>query len=66
MPPSEIDIFRSANLLIKEHGEAADFVASTKADEMLEIGDVDGQRVWMKILSAIKELQNTVPEGPLH
>ena len=63
---SEIDIYRSAKLLIDQHGDHADLEAMTKADSMLETGDIDGQRVWMRILDAIRELQNTKPGGRVH
>jgi hypothetical protein len=49
MPP-DIDIYRSAKLLIDQHGDEADIEAAMKADAMLEAGDIDGQRVWMRIL----------------
>lgn len=61
-----IDIYRTANQLIDQHGDAATFEASTKADEMLEAGDLEGQRVWLRILDAIKDIQNTTPTGPLN
>ena len=48
-----IDIYRSAALLIKQHGEDAVIEAAMKADAMLEKGDLDGQRVWKAIVKAI-------------
>jgi hypothetical protein len=63
---SEKDIWRSARLLIDQHGDAATFEASTKADAMLEAGDLEGQRVWLRILNAIKDIQNTTPRGQLN
>jgi hypothetical protein len=56
------DIWRAANLLIREHKADAEIVASRRADEMLERGDHDGQRVWLRIKQAIIELQ-AVPVG---
>ncbi len=32
---------------------------------MLDAGDIDGQKVWMRILDAVRELQNVVPEGKI-
>ena len=55
---SDLDIYRSANLLIREHGEDAKLEASLKADKFLEKGDMDGVVVWKKIISAIEVLQN--------
>jgi hypothetical protein len=54
---SDLDIWRAANLLIREHGDDAEIVAARRADEMLERGDHDGQRVWLRIRRAIAELQ---------
>lgn len=53
---SEIDIWRAANLLIKQHGESAASYAERHADEMLRRGDVDGSAVWCRIFAAIEEL----------
>ena len=50
------DIWRAANLLIREHGADAEIVSARRADEMLERGDHDGQVVWLRIKRAIVEL----------
>jgi hypothetical protein len=47
------DIWRAANLLIREHSADAEVVAARRADEMLER---DGQLVWHRIRRAIVEL----------
>jgi len=61
---SDLDIYRSANELIKQFGEAADIEAAMRADELLEMGDMDGRAVWLRILAAIDELQaQERPEG---
>jgi hypothetical protein len=46
MGMDKIDIYRSAALLIKRHGEDAVIEAARRADAMLEAGDLDGQWVW--------------------
>jgi hypothetical protein len=56
------DIWRAANLLIREHSTDAEVVAARRADEMLERDDRDGQLVWLRIRRAIVELQ-AVPVG---
>lgn len=56
------DIWRAANLLIREHGDGAEFVAARHADEMLDRGDVEGESVWLRIRRAIVEMQAT-PAG---
>ncbi len=52
----EIDIYRSALPLIKQHGEDAPIHAAMRADELLEAGDLAGCAVWKRILRAIEEL----------
>jgi hypothetical protein len=56
------DIWRAANLLIREHEADAEIVAARRVDEMLQRGDRDGQLVWLRIRQAIVELQ-AVPVG---
>ncbi len=53
---SNFDIYRSANELIKQHGEAADIEAAMRADERLAAGDMEGEAVWLRIVNAIAEL----------
>jgi len=38
------------------HGEDAVIEAALRADAMLDAGDLDGQRVWLRVIEAIKEL----------
>ena len=56
---SDIDIFRAANLLIKQHGDEAPIHAAMRADELLDAGDFDGCGLWKRIIRAIEELTNT-------
>ncbi len=39
---SDLDIYRTASVLIREHGEDADLEAAMRADVMLEKGCLDG------------------------
>jgi hypothetical protein len=41
----ETDIWRAANLLIREHGALAEIVAAQRVGEMLNRGDIEAQRV---------------------
>ncbi len=41
----DLDIYRSANLLVKRHGEDAPIEAAMRVDAMLEAGDLDGYAV---------------------
>ena len=56
---SNRDIWIVANQCIQQHGEDATVHAATRADELLAEGDMDGRLVWLRVLDAIKELQNT-------
>jgi hypothetical protein len=42
----DLDIYRSANILVQQHGEDAPIHAAMRADELLEAGDLDGYTVW--------------------
>ncbi len=53
---SDIDIYRAANELIEQHGDAADIEAAMRADELMEAGDMEGRAVWIRIVKAIEEL----------
>ena len=61
MTVSEIDVYRTANLLVKQHGTEAPIEAAMRADALLEKSDLDGQRVWLRILAAVNELLDTQP-----
>ncbi len=43
---SDLDIFRSANVLVKHHGEDTSVETVMRADAMLEKGDLNGYAVW--------------------
>ncbi len=53
----DVDIYRSANVLIREHGEGAALDAATWAIAMLDKGDLDRYAVWKRILRAVEEIQ---------
>ena len=52
----DLDIYRSAQVLVKRYGEDAPIQAAMRADAMLEAGDLDGYAVWKRILRAVGEL----------
>jgi hypothetical protein len=58
----EPDIWRAANLLMKNHGDDAPLVAAQRADEMLARGDMVGQAIWKRITSAFEELIRRKPK----
>ena len=60
---SDLDIYRSAKALIDQHGEfEAELHAAQRADELLEAGDMEGRRVWLRVLEAAQELAKPKPD----
>jgi hypothetical protein len=59
----DIDVWRVANVLVKQHGEDAAIIAAQRADTLLAEGDVEGQRVFREIVKAINELQRVEPNA---
>ncbi len=57
----DLDIYRAANVLVKQHGQDAPIEAAMRADAMIEKGDLGGYAVWKRILRAIEEMGNTTP-----
>ncbi len=43
----DLDIYRSANELIEQHGEDAPIHAAMRADELMETGDMDTRSVGL-------------------
>ncbi len=58
---SDRDIYRSAKLLIDQHGDEAPIHAAMRADAMLDKGEGDGAAVWRRIVAAIEELLADTP-----
>ena len=63
MSVAEIDIWRSAKLLIDQHGDEAPIHAAMRVDELLEASDLDGYTVWKRVLKAVEELLDKGPPG---
>ena len=51
---SDIDIYRTANLLIEQHGDQATIHAAMRADELMKAGDMDGRSVWLRVIKAVE------------
>ena len=63
---SDLDILRTARMLINEHGEEASIEAAIRFDELLAKGDLEGRATWRRIYKAVKEmLDRSVPPGRL-
>ena len=60
---SDLDIYRTAAVLMRERGEDAVIEAAMRADAQLDKGDMDGRAVWIRIIAAIKKPAATEPTG---
>ncbi len=52
----DLDIYRTANVLIREHGADAPIHAAMRADALLEAGDLEGCAVFKRVLKAVEEM----------
>ena len=53
---SDLDIYRTALVLVRQHGANAALHASMRHDELLGARDVEGSAVWKRVLAAIDTL----------
>ena len=51
-----LDIWRSAQVLMKHHGQDAPIEAAMRADAMLEKDDLHGYAVWKRVAKIAAEL----------
>jgi len=58
----EIDIWRTAKILIDAHGEDASTHAALRADHALEDGNMDAVAVWKRVMKAVEALQRQKPD----
>ena len=63
---SDLDILRTAQVLIREHGAEAQIHAAMSHNELLEAGDMEGRSVCNRVLNAVDVLLNETPEGRVH
>ena len=54
---SRMDIWRSAKLLVDQHGADAPIRTAQRADELLAQGNFEGQATWRRIARAAEELR---------
>ncbi|WP_299625476.1 hypothetical protein [Pelagibius sp.] len=57
----DVNVYRTASLLIREHGFDAAQAAERQADRFLDSDDWDEHRVWRRVVAAVQELQRTAP-----
>ncbi len=53
---SDLDIYRTANVLVREHGQDAPIQAAMRADELLDKGDLEGCAVFKRVIKAVEEM----------
>ncbi len=46
----DLDLWRAAQVMVKHWGHAAATEAAMRADEFLDQGNLDGKRLWMRIM----------------
>ncbi len=64
LTPSHIRVYRTANTPMKQHGkDRAELCAAMRADELLAADDMDGRRVRLTVLEAVRELTSKEPAG---
>jgi hypothetical protein len=66
MSVEELDIWRAAKLMVDRYREDAAIETSMKVDQMSADNDFAGRQIWLRILSAVRELQEIVPKGTVH
>jgi hypothetical protein len=54
-------MWRAVLLMVKRYGADAAVEVAARADELLDVGDVDGAQVWPRIANAIDHLQAETP-----
>ena len=57
---ADLDIYRSAQALVKQHGQDAPIQAAIRADAMLEKGGAEGCAAWKRVLMAVEKLLRTM------
>jgi hypothetical protein len=57
MPLTDLDIWRTAKILIDAHGENAPLEAAQRADWAIQDGNAEAESVWMRVLKAVEALQ---------
>ena len=59
----DIDIWRTAKILIDAHGDGALAEASRRERDALEDGLPDAVAVWKRVMRAVEELQRGQPQN---
>ena len=60
---SDLNIYRSAKILVGQHGDDAPIHAAQQAGAMLDKGGMDGRAMWLRIVKAVETLLTTAADG---
>jgi hypothetical protein len=60
---SDRNVYEAASTFIKRFGNAAPVEAAIRADDCQETKDIEGQRVWVRVLEAIIRLERKPAPG---
>lgn len=55
----ELDIYRTAQLMVNQHGLDAPIHAAMRQDQLSASGDLQGAAVWKRVLAAVDGLLAT-------
>ena len=55
-----------ANTLIQQHGAEGWFASSTRAEQLLAAGELEGHRTFVRILDRINQLEGLTPAIRVH
>ena len=58
---TDLDVYRTAQVLLRQYGADAPIQAAMRHDELLERGDIEGRAVWKRVLAVIDVL---LVQGP--
>ncbi len=58
------DIYKMADVLLRQHGKDAVLIANMRAGEMLNLGDMDGYRKWKRLVMLVDGMTDEdLPDG---
>ena len=61
---TDVDIYRSAQEMIRQHGDKVPREAVAKAERFMRADDGTGAAIWLRVVEAIRVLQGReVPRG---
>ncbi len=63
MNTSEVEIWRTAHLMIEHYGEGAVWACLMRADDSAEKGSDQNYKVWTRILTAVRALSRRPQYG---